>query len=296
MITNHSNMSEKDAHELLVAIREKSKELGFQQIGVTNTDLNKHEEYYQEWIAKGFHGELDYMQNHGSKRWKPKELIPGTMRVLSLRMDYFSDNLDPQTILDDQNKAYISRYSLGRDYHKLIRNRLSKLIKFIQDSASNYDYRAFVDSAPVLERALAQKAGLGWFGKNTMLLNRSAGSWFFLGEIYTNLPLPLDPPYEKEHCGSCTACLDICPTKAFEGPYLLDGRKCISYLTIELKGAIPEELRSQMGNRIFGCDDCHLYALGTDSANIQENKTSLPGTNLMTRSSLSCILGTRQHS
>ena len=251
-------MSEEDALELKERIQEKALELGFQQIGITDTDLSEHHAHYQNWLAEGLHGELDYMQSHGSKRWMPSELIPGTLRVLSVRMDYFSDSKDPDTVLNDKNKAYISRYSLGRDYHKLIRNRLSKLIKFIRETAKENDFRAFVDSAPVLERALAQKAGLGWFGKNTMILNRGAGSWFFLGEIYTNLPLPLDQAYDKEHCGKCTACLDICPTQAFKGPYILDSRKCISYLTIELKGAIPEELRHPMGNRIFGCDDCQL--------------------------------------
>lgn len=246
------------AQHLAEDIRDKARSLGFQQMGITDTNLKEHIDHYQNWLNKGYHGELDYMEKHGSKRWMPDELIPGTLRVLSLRMDYFSDELDPNAILASDNKAYISRYSLGRDYHKLIRNRLSKLIKFIQESAQNHHFRAFVDSAPVLERALAQKAGLGWFGKNTMILNRSAGSWFFLGEIYTDLPLPLDEPYEKEHCGKCTACLDICPTQAFEGPYLLDGRKCISYLTIELDGPIPVELRGKMGNRIFGCDDCQI--------------------------------------
>lgn len=256
MSTNRITHSE--AKEIVTAIREKAYELGFQQMGVTDTALGDHIQHYQDWLNKGFHGELDYMDKHGAKRWTPEQLIPGTLRVISLRMDYYSDNLDPAEIIASDQKAYISRYTLGRDYHKLIRNRLSKLIKFIEKSAQAYDYRAFVDSAPVLERALAQKAGLGWFGKNTMILNRSAGSWFFLGEIYTNLPLPIDAPYEKEHCGKCTACLDICPTNAFEGPYLLDGRKCISYLTIELKGSIPVELRSKMGNRIFGCDDCQI--------------------------------------
>jgi len=239
-------------------IVQEARRLGFQQLGVTDTDLGEHRDRYQAWLDAGFHGDLDYMEKHGAKRWTPEALVDGTLRVLSVRMDYFSDEGDANAVLQDQDKAYISRYTLGRDYHKTLRKRLKKLIQYIQTTAQEYDFRAFVDSAPVLERALAQKAGLGWFGKNTMVLNRQAGSWFFLGEIYTNLPLPLDAPYSEEHCGRCTACLDVCPTQAFKGPYLLDGRRCISYLTIELKGAIPVELRPKMGNRIFGCDDCQL--------------------------------------
>lgn len=240
------------------SIVEESRRLGFQQCGITDTDLGEHVTRYQDWLAKGYHGELEYMERHGNKRWEPAELVPGTLRVIALRMNYRSDNVETTSVLNDTNKAYISRYALGRDYHKLIRNRLKKLIQFIHQQASSYDFRAFVDSAPVLERAIAQKAGLGWFGKNTMLINRSAGSWFFLGEIYTNIPLPTDPPYIDEHCGSCTACLDDCPTDAFAGPYLLDSTRCISYLTIEHKGSIPEPLRPLMGNRVFGCDDCQL--------------------------------------
>ena len=233
-------------------------ELGFQQMGVTNTELSEHVDRYQNWLNAGHHGELDYMSKHGSKRWQADELVAGTLRVISLRMDYFTDPESPLTQLNQADKAYISRYSLGRDYHKLIRSRLKKLIAFIKERANHYQFRAFVDSAPILERAFAQKAGLGWFGKNAMIINRGAGSWFFLGEIFTDLPLELDQPYDKEHCGKCTACLDICPTQAFKGPYIVDSRRCISYLTIELKGSIPIELRSKMGNRIFGCDDCQL--------------------------------------
>ena len=258
MIKNHTSLTPTIASELATTIRKEATTLGFQQLGITDTELGEHEIRYREWLKQGLHGDLDYMDKHGAKRWKPSELIPGTLRVISVRMDYFSDHLSPEEIIASDSKGYISRYSLGRDYHKLIRNRLGKLIKFIQTTAKDYDFRAFVDSAPVLERALAQKAGLGWFGKNTMILNRQAGSWFFLGEIYTNLPLPLDAPYEKEHCGKCTACLEVCPTQAFVGPYILDSRRCISYLTIELKGAIPEELRPKIGNRIFGCDDCQI--------------------------------------
>lgn len=258
MKANQTILNEAQATELSLKIKAEAKRLGFQQIGITDTDLSEHIPAYQAWINNGYHASLDYMQKHGSKRWQAEELVPGTLRVLSVRMNYMSDPEPPQTVLEQSDKAYISRYSLGRDYHKLLRSRLKKLIEFIQHTARDYDFRAFVDSAPVLERAFAQKAGLGWFGKNTMIINREAGSWFFLGEIYTDLPLPLDPPYEQEHCGRCTACLEVCPTQAFVGPYILDSKRCISYLTIELKGSIPVELRPKMGNRIFGCDDCQL--------------------------------------
>ena len=258
MKTNQTIINEAQAAELRLKIKAEAKCLGFQQIGITDTDLSGHIPAYQAWLNNGYHAGLEYMEKHGSKRWQAEELVPGTLRVISVRMDYMSDPESPVAILNQSDKAYISRYSLGRDYHKLFRSRIKKLIEFIEQTAQEYDFRAFVDSAPVLERAFAQKAGLGWFGKNTMIINRGAGSWFFLGEIYTDLPLPLDPPYEQEHCGRCTACLDICPTQAFVGPYILDSKRCISYLTIELKGSIPPELRPKMGNRIFGCDDCQL--------------------------------------
>lgn len=258
MTNKQDPLSPTDAIVLVQKIKTYANELGFQQLGVTDTDLSSHIKPYQSWLNSGHHGELDYMSKHGSKRWVANELIEDTLRVISLRMDYFTDPQSPQNQLNNPKSAYISRYTLGRDYHKLIRSRLKKLIQFIREQAEHYQFRAFVDSAPVLERAFAQKSGLGWFGKNTMIINRGAGSWFFLGEIFTDLPLPLDKPYEKEHCGSCTACLDTCPTQAFVGPHILDSRRCISYLTIELKGSIPLELRSKMGNRIFGCDDCQL--------------------------------------
>ncbi len=250
--------TDSDATALTQQIKAQALALGFQQCGITDTNLAQHIDHYRAWLAQNYHGELSYMAEHGSKRWTPDELIPGTLRVISVRMNYYADPENPMDVLQDGSRAYISRYSLGRDYHKVMRQRLQKLISYIQETAQAHQFRAFVDSAPVLERALAQKAGLGWFGKNTMLLHRQAGSWFFLGEIYTDLPLELDPPYTEEHCGRCTACLDICPTKAFVGPYVLDARRCISYLTIEHKGSIPEELRPGIGNRIFGCDDCQL--------------------------------------
>ena len=238
-------------------IREWAGELGFQQTGIAGVDLGEHPAYLERWLAAGHHGEMDYMARHGSRRSHPEELIPGTVRVISLRMDYLNDGVDPVTVLENPDKAYISRYTLGRDYHKLIRKRLARLAQRIEDAAGG-NYRAFVDSAPVLERAIAEQAGLGWIAKNTMLINSQAGSWFFLGEIYTDLPLPLDTPQQDKHCGSCRACLDICPTQAFVGPFELDARRCISYLTIEYAGSIDPELRPLMGNRVFGCDDCQL--------------------------------------
>jgi len=253
-----TELSQADLAALPDRIRGWASELGFQQMGITGVDLGEHEGYLQKWLDAGFHGTMEYMERHGSKRSRPAELVPGTMRVLSLRMDYLAADTQPNEVLENPDKAYVSRYALGRDYHKLIRQRLARLAKRIEEEAGGGAYRAFVDSAPVLERAVAERAGLGWIAKNTMLINEQAGSWFFLGEIYTDLPLPEDSPRTSKHCGSCTACLDICPTKAFTGPFELDARRCISYLTIEHKGSIEESLRPLMGNRIFGCDDCQL--------------------------------------
>jgi epoxyqueuosine reductase len=244
--------------DLLPQIRQWAEELGFQQLGVTHIDLGEHEGYLQKWLDAGYHGSMDYMAKHGSKRSHPEQLVPGTCRVISVRMDYHNPGTDAEAVLASSDKAYISRYTLGRDYHKLIRKRLSQLARRIEAEAGGGRYRAFVDSAPVLERAVAEQAGLGWIAKNTMLINSDAGSWFFLGEIYTDLPLQADPPQPGKHCGSCTACLDICPTNAFAGPFELDARRCISYLTIEHRGSIDETLRPLMGNRVFGCDDCQL--------------------------------------
>lgn len=246
----------------LVALAEDLKvwgrELGFQQVGISDIAPGEHEQHLERWLAAGYHGEMDYMAAHGSKRSHPEQLVPGTRRVISLRMDYLPGDTQISERLADRETAYISRYALGRDYHKLIRKRLQQLAERISQQIGPFGYRAFVDSAPVLEKAFAQQAGLGWIGKHTLLINRQAGSWFFLGELYIDLPLPIDQPYDKEHCGRCTACLDICPTQAFVAPYQLDARRCISYLTIELKGPIPEDLRAGIGNRVFGCDDCQL--------------------------------------
>jgi epoxyqueuosine reductase len=233
--------------------------LGFQAVGICDTDLSHAEPGFNDWLAQGLHGEMDYMANHGIKRLRPAELVAGTVRVITVRMDYLPENvLDSEHVLDDPSAAFVSRYALGRDYHKVLRNRLQKLCDQISGQIGEFGYRVFTDSAPVAEVELAQKSGLGWRGKHTLLLSREAGSWFFLGEIYTDLPLPVDAPLEN-HCGTCSACMDVCPTGAITGPYQVDARRCISYLTIELKGSIPEELRPLMGNRIYGCDDCQLH-------------------------------------
>ncbi len=250
-------------------------ELGFQQIGITDTDLTSYTENFLTWLSKNFHGEMQFMSTHGEKRYHPEKLIPGTIRVITARMNYLPADTDMIAVLQDPAKGYISRYAVGRDYHKLMRKRLTKLTDMISTHIGQFGYRAFTDSAPVLEKALAEKSGLGWIGKHTNLLNREAGSWFFLGEIYTDLPLPMDAPI-KNHCGTCQACIDICPTQAIIGPYQLDARLCISYLTIELRGSIPVELRSLIGNRIYGCDDCQLVCPWNRFAKITAEKDFQP--------------------
>ncbi len=233
-------------------------ELGFDQLGISDVDLSEHETHLLNWLQSGMQGDMDYMHKHGTKRSRPAELLPGTLRIISVRMNYFPPKArDSMQVLEDAEMAYISRYALGRDYHKVMRQRLQKLASKIEQQVGPFGYRAFVDSAPVLEKALANKAGLGWIGKHTNLLSQNAGSWFFLGELFTNLPLPVDQS-SSSHCGSCQACIEVCPTQAIVAPYKLDARKCISYLTIELKTSIPVEYRKSMGNRIYGCDDCQL--------------------------------------
>lgn len=233
-------------------------ELGFQQIGISATAVPAAEAYLQQWLARHYHGEMDYMQRHGLKRSRPDLLHPGTLRVISARMDYQTETSTAlKKKLTDPHAAYISCYAFGRDYHKTLRNRLQKLAERIQTTIQDGGFRAFVDSAPVLEKALAEQAGLGWIGKHSNLINRQAGSWFFLGELFTNLALPVDEPVNN-HCGSCSACISICPTQAIVAPYQVDARRCVSYLTIELHGSIPETLRPLIGNRIYGCDDCQL--------------------------------------
>ncbi len=247
-----------DLVALTVSIRDWAAELGFQQIGITDIDLSEDAPRLDAYLAAGYHGEMAYMADHGTMRSRPDELVPGTVRVISVRIDYLPEDTKMAQMLAQPEQAYISRYALGRDYHKLIRKRLQQLAEKITQEIGSFGYRAFVDSAPVMEKPLARKAGLGWMGKNTLILNRKAGSWFFLGELFIDLPLPMDEPNDRDHCGKCSACLDVCPTQAFVGERVLDARRCISYLTIELKGAIPEELRPMMGNRVFGCDDCQL--------------------------------------
>ncbi len=243
---------------LLAKIRVWAGELGFQQVGVSGIDLAEDEQRLLEWLGRGEHGEMHYMQRHGSMRSRPQQLLPGTLRVLSLRMDYFPrEAADAWSVIDQPDLAYVSRYALGRDYHKLVRARIARLARLIEGEVGPFGHRAFVDSAPVLEKPLARNAGLGWIGKHTNLINSRAGSWFFLGELYIDLPLPLDSP-ASDHCGTCRRCIDVCPTGAIVAPYRLDARLCISYLTIELDGPIPVELRPLLGNRIYGCDDCQL--------------------------------------
>lgn len=257
---NHPLAGTIEIQRLAESIKHWARELGFAQCGITGTDLSAEAKPLNEWLKTGMQGEMAWFNEHRDKRLNATLLHPNTQRIISVRMDYLPADVETLSILDNPNKAYIARYTLGRDYHKLMRKRLKQLGQRIeQHLQEEVIFRPFVDSAPVLERPIARNAGLGWVGKHTLLLNREAGSWFFLGELFINLPLPEDPPEEKGHCGKCTSCLDVCPTQAFPKPYVLDARRCISYLTIEHKGSIPEEFRKPMGNRIFGCDDCQLF-------------------------------------
>ena len=245
-----------DYKKIALQIKAWGLELGFSEVGITDIDLSQHEAQLQRWLDAGFHGSMDYMAAHGMKRARPAELVPGTQRVISVKMNYLPPDAGFAKTLKNKEKAYISRYALGRDYHKLMRNRLKKLGKKIEQEIGEYGFRPFVDSAPVLERQLAEKAGLGWRGKNSLLINQEAGSWFFLGELFIDLPLPIDAENTFEGCGKCVACITLCPTGAIVEPYVVDARKCISYLTIELQGPIPEQYRALLGNRVYGCDDC----------------------------------------
>ncbi len=245
-----------DLTTLADQIKRWGRELGLQQLGITAIDLGEHETHLLNWLAAGYHGEMDYMARHGTRRSRPAELRPGTLRVITARLDYLPPGgAAPHAVLQEPTLAYVSRYALGRDYHKVLRRRLHRLAERIAAAIGPFGWRAFTDSAPVLEKALAQQAGLGWIGKHTNLLDRQAGSWFFLGELYVDLPLPVDAP-GTAHCGRCTACIEVCPTRAIVAPYQLDARRCISYHTIELHGPIPLEFRRLIGNRIYGCDDC----------------------------------------
>lgn len=269
-------------------------ELGFQQIGITDTDLSQYESRVQAWLAKGLHGSMDYMEKHGTKRTRPAELVPNTIRIISARMDYLPPDTAIFEVLNHPEKAYISRYALGRDYHRLMRKRLAQLAEKMNTALGESGYRVFCDSAPVLEKPLAEKAGLGWIGKHTNLINPKAGSWFFLGEIYTDAPLAIDEPITKSHCGSCTACIDICPTQAIIGPYQLDARRCISYLTIELRESIPVELRPLLGNRIYGCDDCQLVCPWNKFAKHTQEKDFHPRHNLSSATLLELFAWTEE--
>ncbi len=246
-----------DLHQLAQHIKQWGQSLGFQQVGICDTDLSLEEPKLQAWLDKQYHGEMEWMARHGMLRARPHELLPGTLRVISVRMNYLPAKAAFASTLQNPQLGYVSRYALGRDYHKLLRQRLKKLGDQIQAYCGELNFRPFVDSAPVMERALAAKAGIGWVGKHSLILNREAGSWFFLGELLIDLPLPVDQPQE-EQCGRCVACITTCPTGAIVAPYTVDARRCISYLTIELEGAIPEEFRPLLGNRIYGCDDCQL--------------------------------------
>ncbi|UCB29842.1 tRNA epoxyqueuosine(34) reductase QueG [Duffyella gerundensis] len=246
-----------DLQQLALDIKQWGLSLGFQQVGICDTDLSAEEPKLQAWLDKQYHGEMAWMERHGMMRARPHELQPGTLRVISVRMNYLPAKAAFASTLKNPQLGYVSRYALGRDYHKVLRNRLKKLGEMIRERCESLNFRPFVDSAPLLERPLAEKAGLGWTGKHSLILNREAGSWFFLGELLIDLPLPTDEP-QPENCGRCVACITTCPTGAIVEPYVVDARRCISYLTIELEGAIPEEYRPLIGNRIYGCDDCQL--------------------------------------
>jgi len=260
---NHSTpqptFDPKSRTSLSHCIKQWGKELGFADVGITNTDLSSYETDYFNWIGQNFHGEMEYMARHGTKRTRPNELEPGTQSIISVRLNYLDLSRESATEqLHNPEQAYISRYALGKDYHKLLRKRLQLLAERIAVEVDDFKYRAFSDSAPVLERPLAEKAGLGFIGKNSLIIHPRAGSWFFLGELYTNLDLLADAPFVKQGCGPCTACIQECPTQAILDNGVVDARRCISYLTIEYQGSIPEEFRPLMGNRIYGCDDCQL--------------------------------------
>ena len=263
IIVQAASASAIDLDALATAIKAWGRALGFADVRIADADLSSSEPGFEAWLAQGFHGEMDYMAAHGTKRTRPAELVPGTRRVIAARMDYLPRNAAPDwrarelSRLAEPGAAVVSVYARGRDYHKVLRSRLQQLAERVETEVGGFGYRVFTDSAPVLEVALADKAGLGWRGKHTLLLNREAGSMYFLGEIYTDLALPVDAPVSA-HCGGCTACIAACPTQAILGPHRMDARRCISYLTIELKGGIPLELRPLIGNRVLGCDDCQL--------------------------------------
>ncbi len=284
-----------NTEQMAAAIKAWGLAAGFQHIGITGTDLSADEARLLSWLNVQHHGEMAYMQRYGTKRSRPADLLPGTLRIISARMDYLPHGgAMPEKVLADPALAYISRYALGRDYHKIMRARLRKLARRIERAIGEYAYRVFTDSAPVMEKPLARNAGLGWLGKHTNLIHEKAGSWFFLGEIYTDLPLATDRPYTADHCGSCRACLDVCPTAAIVAPYQLDARRCISYLTIELHGPIPEAYRPLIGNRIYGCDDCQLVCPWNQFARHSDEQDYQPRHGLDNITLLQCFRWTEQ--
>jgi epoxyqueuosine reductase len=287
--------SQKDYIYLANQVKQWGFELGFQQVAITDIDLRGTGEKLNEWLEKGYHGDMAWMASHGEKRYRPEKLLPGTCSVIVVRMNYLPLDSNMIAVLKNKDKAYISRYALGRDYHKLVRSRLKQLSNKIESaSPGSITQRPFVDSAPVMEKPLAEKAGLGWMGKNTLIINSGTGSWFFLGEIYTNLPLPKDEPLQVNKCGDCKACIKVCPTDAFPEPYVLNAKKCISYLTIENKGSIPEELRKPMGNRVFGCDDCQIICPWNKGAQTTNEKEFSPRHNLDNRELAELFLWTEK--
>jgi len=265
--------------ELSAQIKRWGQDLGFSQVGISDVDLSDHEAALTRWLENNYHGDMDYMARHGLMRARAKELVEGMLNVISVRMDYLPTDAKFARILKNRDHAYISRYALGRDYHKLMRKRLKQLGEKISAHCENFNYRPFVDSAPILERPLAEKAGLGWVGKHTLLINKQAGSWFFLGELLVDIPLIADKQAEND-CGACVACIKICPTQAIVEPYVVDARRCISYLTIELRDAIPEEFRALIGNRIYGCDDCQLICPWNKFAKLGSEDDFKPRQNL----------------
>ncbi|TRY33814.1 tRNA epoxyqueuosine(34) reductase QueG [Aliiglaciecola sp. M165] len=261
--------------DLAKSIKAWAKSLGFQQVGITDTDVSQHNHALKSWVEQGYHGDMAFFEQNHELRTDPAKLEQGTLRVISVRMNYLPPDASFAQDLKNDSTGYISRYALGRDYHKLIRKRLKQLGDKIREHCEQIQFRPFVDSAPILEHALAEKAGIGWTGKHSLTLNKDAGSWFFLGELFINIPLPVDQPVE-ENCGACTACMTICPTQAIVAPYTVDARKCISYLTIEHKGPIPLELRPLIGNRIYGCDDCQLICPWNRFADVTDESDFLP--------------------
>lgn len=276
------------------SIRQWAIEAGFQDVRFVKPDVSRYVETHKRWVEAGYHGTMTWFENNQELRYDPTELVPGTQTIVMVRMDYRPDEPDLQTLLDHPTQAYVARYALGRDYHKLMRKRLTQLGKRISEQIEPLGYRAFVDSAPVLERQLAERSGMGWLGKNTLLLNAKAGSWFFLGALFLSIELPADSPSDAIHCGSCRSCMDVCPTQAFVEEGVMDARRCISYLTIEHDGGIPEPYRAAMGNRIYGCDDCQIYCPFNKFSDATQEQDFQPRHNLHQAELIELFLWTEQ--